>query len=91
MAYELFCALAVDLRILHLRWSDVDTKKPRIAAGLMVVKAGLEPARRLKHKILNLACLPIPPLDQVLELLRSRKAKWIGAFFQRSTPNFVKM
>ena len=30
----------------------------------LVVKAGLEPARRLKHKILNLACLPIPPLDQ---------------------------
>ena len=28
-------------------------KKPVISDGLMVVKAGLEPARRLKHKILN--------------------------------------
>lgn len=41
------------------------TKKPVISDGLLVVKAGLEPARRLKHKILNLACLPIPPLDPV--------------------------
>ena len=71
--------------------SSAQTQKSPSEDGLMVVKAGLEPARRLKHKILNLACLPIPPLDQVLELLRSRKAKWIGGFFQRSTPNFVKM
>ena len=56
----------------------------------MVVKAGLEPARRLKHKILNLACLPIPPLDQVLELLRSRKAKVIGFPNGRSTLNLKK-
>lgn len=43
--------------------SILETKKPVRLNGLMVVKAGLEPARRLKHKILNLACLPIPPLD----------------------------
>ncbi len=41
-------------------------KTEQIRPVNLVVKAGLEPARRLKHKILNLACLPIPPLDQVL-------------------------
>ena len=39
-------------------------KKTGHLRPVLVVKAGLEPARRLKHKILNLACLPIPPLDQ---------------------------
>ena len=31
-----------------------------------VLEAGLEPARPNGHKILSLACLPIPPLEQQL-------------------------
>ena len=31
---------------------------------LSVLEAGLEPARANAHKILSLACLPIPPLEQ---------------------------
>ena len=30
----------------------------------LVLEAGLEPARPNGHKILSLACLPIPPLEQ---------------------------
>ena len=30
----------------------------------LVRKAGLEPARLLRHQPLKLACLPIPPLPQ---------------------------
>ena len=32
----------------------------------LVLKAGLEPARPNGHKILSLACLPIPPLEHHL-------------------------
>ncbi len=32
--------------------------------GFLVLEAGLEPARANAHKILSLACLPIPPLEQ---------------------------
>lgn len=31
-----------------------------------VLEAGLEPARPNGHKILSLACLPIPPLEQLI-------------------------
>ena len=46
----------------------MNKKTEQVCSINLVVKAGLEPARRLKHKILNLACLPIPPLDQKLRL-----------------------
>ena len=36
-----------------------------------VPEAGLEPARPDGHKILSLACLPIPPLGHLL-----KKVKW---------------
>ena len=31
----------------------------------LVLEAGLEPARPKGHKILSLACLPIPPLEHL--------------------------
>lgn len=36
-------------------------KKP-LKGAFNVPEAGLEPARSEEHKILSLACLPIPPL-----------------------------
>lgn len=40
--------------------------------SLLVPKTGLEPAQACAHKILNLACLPIPPLRQGLPLYHDR-------------------
>ena len=37
---------------------------------LMVPEAGLEPARPDGHKILSLACLPIPPLGHLLKKVK---------------------
>ena len=39
---------------------------------LNVLEAGLEPARANAHKILSLACLPIPPLEHPFKLLHDR-------------------
>ena len=50
-----------------------------------MVKAGLDPARRLEHKILNLACLPIPPLDRLWLRSLTGKTKVIGVSLTRST------
>ena len=60
-------------------------KKARSEERAMVVKAGLEPARRLRHKILNLACLPIPPLDQLWLRFLTEKLIMIGPEETRST------
>ena len=38
-------------------------KKAPTKLRLLVLEAGLEPARPKGHKILSLACLPIPPLE----------------------------
>ena len=40
------------------------TKKPQPKLRLLVLEMGLEPIRPNGHKILSLACLPIPPLEQ---------------------------
>ena len=40
-------------------------KPPYLLRRPLVPEAGLEPARPDGHKILSLACLPIPPLGQL--------------------------
>lgn len=47
-------------------------KKPHISVRLKVPGAGIEPARPKGHKILSLACLPIPPSR--LALFENREA-----------------
>ena len=42
-----------------------DKKSPTVC-GALVLEAGLEPARPKEHRILSPACLPIPPLEQVM-------------------------
>ena len=42
----------------------------QISLKALVLEAGLEPARPKGHKILSLACLPIPPLEHHPEFLR---------------------
>ncbi len=50
----------------------------------MVLEAGLEPARASAHRILSPACLPIPPLERLKNLLsekrdsNSRPQPWQG-------------
>jgi hypothetical protein len=34
--------------------------------GVLVLEAGLEPARAYAHRILSPACLPIPPLELII-------------------------
>ena len=46
---------------------------------LIVPEAGLEPARTNVHKILSLACLPIPPLGQLSILL----LEWMFTMFPK--------
>ena len=42
-----------------------------ILDAALVPEAGLEPARHLWHRILSPARLPVPPLRQELEAMRS--------------------
>ncbi len=46
---------------LEQKKSDTNGEKPNLYR--FVLEAGLEPARPKGHKILSLACLPIPPLE----------------------------
>ena len=45
------------------------------AAFCYVPGAGLEPARGCPHKILSLACLPIPPPGRALSLFQKNRAR----------------
>ena len=45
-------------------------------------KMGLEPTRRIRHKILSLACLPIPALPRTKSIL-SHLFHFVNCFFIR--------
>ena len=40
--------------------------------GFFVPRAGLEPARQKRHRILSPACLPVPPPGQVINLFKNK-------------------
>ena len=46
--------------------SQVFKDKKSLTDEAFVLEAGLEPARANAHRILSPACLPIPPLEQVM-------------------------
>lgn len=52
------------IAILFFMFSSCHKKSPKITLQAFVPGAGLEPARPSGHKILSLACLPVPPPRQ---------------------------
>ncbi len=59
-------------------------KKALTEVKAFVLEMGLEPIRPNGHKILSLACLPIPPLEHQL-YLPIAIGKNIGIFYQLAT------
>ena len=51
------------MRYSHKQKKTLTTDCQQIKVFNVVLEAGLEPARPKGHKILSLACLPIPPLE----------------------------
>lgn len=58
-------------------FKNLDTKKGDSFSTISrnVLEAGLEPARAYAHKILSLACLPIPPLEHHIGRCSNFRAK----------------
>lgn len=54
---------SIPLFMEDLRGKKNGTSSKKLNLSRLVLEAGLEPARPKGHKILSLACLPIPPLE----------------------------